>query len=177
METKRLIFREWRDGDQILLNKFLQDAEVMSAYEHAFSDEEVTNWLAWNVKSYAENCFGLWALELKETGEIIGECGLIFPEIDGEFFPEISYHLAQEFWHQGYATEAALAVRDWTWLETNYTELIITTRDTNIASMNVAIRCGFIIKKRMVKLYRGIEMPHYLFGYKKTPHNRDASAL
>lgn len=171
METKRLIFRAWQDGDEKHLNNFLQDAEVMAAYEHAFSDEEVTDWLAWNLKSYAENGFGLWALELKETGEIIGECGLILQEIDGTYFPEISYHLAKEFWHQGYAMEAALAVRDWALQETNYKELIITTRDTNIASMNVAIRCGFIIKKRLIKHYRGIEMPHYLFGYKKTSHN------
>ena len=70
-ETQRLIVREWQSEDEVELKKFLQDENVMYAYEHAFSDEEVANWLKWNLQSYQEYGYGLWALEKKRTGEPI----------------------------------------------------------------------------------------------------------
>ena len=42
-ETQRLIVREWQSEDEVELKKFLQDENVMYAYEHAFSAEEVAN--------------------------------------------------------------------------------------------------------------------------------------
>lgn len=70
-ETQRLIVREWQSEDEVELKKFLQDENVMYAYEHAFSDEEVANWLKWNLQSYQEYGYGLWALEKKRTGEVM----------------------------------------------------------------------------------------------------------
>ena len=66
-ETQRLIVREWQSEDEVELKKFLQDENVMYAYEHAFSDEEVANWLKWNLQSYQEYGYGLWALELSRN--------------------------------------------------------------------------------------------------------------
>lgn len=164
IETKRLALREWETKDLPDLKRFLQDAEVMWAYEHAFSDEEVANWLQWNLDSYQQNGYGLWAMVHKATGEIIGECGITPQTVDGVVYPEIGYHLVKSHWHQGYAVEAAQAVKAWGFDEMGFPELISTVRDTNLASMNVAIRNGMIVKKRYVKHYQGIDMPHYVFS-------------
>ncbi|MBO1307673.1 GNAT family N-acetyltransferase [Enterococcus sp. 669A] len=164
IETERLVLREWGTSNLPDLKRFLQDAEVMWAYEHAFSDEEVTNWLQWNMDSYRENGYGLWAMVHKATGEIIGECGITPQTVDGVVYPEIGYHLVKSYWHHGYAVEAAQAVKVWGFEEKEFPELISTVRDTNLASMNVAIRNGMIVKKRYVKHYRGIDMPHYVFS-------------
>lgn len=46
-------------------------------------------------------------------GKLIGDCGITIQNIDGELLPEIGYHIHKDFWRQGFATEAATAVRDW----------------------------------------------------------------
>lgn len=164
LETPRLRLREWTAGDIPNLTTFLGDAEVMYAYEHGFTADEVANWLSWNLASYQENGYGLWAIELKETGEVIGECGLTDQEVEGADYLEIGYHLKRSAWHHGYALEAARACKVYAFAVLKADEVVSIVRDTNLASMNVAIRNGMTVRKRFVKQYRGMAMPHYLFS-------------
>ena len=76
LETERLYLREMNQGDFHSLCKILQDDDTMYAYEGAFSDEEVQEWLDRQVSRYQKWNFGLWAVILKETEEMIGQCGL-----------------------------------------------------------------------------------------------------
>ena len=76
LETERLYLREMNQGDFHSLCKILQDDDTMYAYEGAFSDEEVQEWLDRQVSRYQKWNFGLWSLILKETDEMIGQCGL-----------------------------------------------------------------------------------------------------
>ena len=76
LETKRLYLRKLNQEDFSFFCKILQDEEVMYAYEHAFSDEEVQEWLNRQLARYAQYGFGLWAVILKENEELIGQCGL-----------------------------------------------------------------------------------------------------
>lgn len=168
LRTSRLVLREWVQNDYENLALFLKDREVMYAYEHGFTDEEVQAWLDWILYSYEENGYGLWAIVIKETNEVIGECGLTNQSIDDPVYCEIGYHLRKKYWHQGYAVEAARAVKQYAFDVLGKEEVVSIVRDTNIASMNVAIRNKMTIKKRVVKNYRNIAMPHYIFGAKKT---------
>lgn len=76
IETERLYLREMNQADFKSLCKILQDEEVMYAYEGAFSDAEVQEWLDKQISRYKKWGFGLWAVILKETDEMIGQCGL-----------------------------------------------------------------------------------------------------
>ncbi|WP_372011721.1 GNAT family N-acetyltransferase [Paenibacillus chitinolyticus] len=77
IETKRLIIREMVQSDYDALCGILCDEEVMRAsYESAFNLEEAQNWLNRHLKRYEEYGFGLWAVVLKETNEMIGQCGV-----------------------------------------------------------------------------------------------------
>lgn len=169
IETKRLLLREWEEGSKPFLRLFLQDLEVMYAYEHSFSDEEIEHWLQWNLQSYKDNGYGLWAMERKDTGEIIGECGLTNQTIDGIEYKEIGYHLCKKAWKNGYAVEAAQAVKKFAFEQLQLEEVVSIIRDTNIASMNVAIRNQMIVKKRVIKHYQEKIMPHYIFYTKNSP--------
>lgn len=111
LETQRLSLREMTKDDFPALCKILQDAEVMYAYEHAFSDEEVVAWLDKNLTRYEKDGFGLWAVVLKETGEMIGQCGLTLQNADDKEVLEVGYLFQKAFWHKGYATEAAIACK------------------------------------------------------------------
>ena len=76
LETERLILREMTGADFPLLCRHLQDAEVMHAYEHAFSDDEVQEVIEKQFQRYEQYGFGVWAVILKENEELIGQCGL-----------------------------------------------------------------------------------------------------
>ena len=76
LETQRLYLREMNQNDYRSLCAILQDEEAMYAYEGAFCDEEVQEWLDRQIARYERWGFGLWAVIQKETDEMIGQCGL-----------------------------------------------------------------------------------------------------
>jgi RimJ/RimL family protein N-acetyltransferase len=169
IDTERLILREMVESDFPLLCKHLQDPDVMYAYEWPFSDAEVQNGLEKQFKRYKQDGFGIWAVILKESGELIGQCGLSMqPYEDGELL-EIGYIFQKNHWKKGYATEAAIACREYAFDELNADEVFSIIRDTNIASQNVAKRNGMVMVDVFVKHYRGIDMPHYVFSVKRKP--------
>ncbi len=163
LETERLILREMTQDDYPALSKILQDVEVMYAYEHAFSDDETQNWLDRQISRYAELGYGLWAVTLKETGEMIGQCGLSMQDFDGTQVLEIGYLLRKGFWHKGYATEAAVACKEFAFQHLGEKEVYSIIRDTNIASQKVAERNGMSICGQFTKHYYGVDMPHLVF--------------
>jgi len=160
--TNRLVLRQMTVDDLPDLASMLQDAQAMFAYEGPFSDDEVRAWLDRQLANYEQFEYGLWAVTL--NGQMIGQCGITWQTIDGVRRPEIGYHIKRAFWHQGYATEAASACRDYALDVLGMDEIYCQVRDINIASMNVAIRIGMTIRSRFIKNYRGVNMPHYAFS-------------
>lgn len=163
-ETKRLILRKMTPSDREDLCRILQDEEVMYAYEGAFSDEEVEAWLDRQLKRYEEDGFGLWAVILKENGEMIGQCGLTMQDIPERKVVEIGYLFQKRYWHKGYATEAAKACKQYAFDKLKVGEVFSIIRDTNRASQEVARRNGMELAGTFVKHYRGVEMPHLVFS-------------
>ena len=109
LETERLLLRGLEQGDFKDVCKLLQDDEVMYAYEGAFNDQEVQNWLDRQFGRYRHDGFGLWGVVEKGSNELIGQCGITYQEFDGKRVPEIGYLFKKEFWHKGFAIEAAVA--------------------------------------------------------------------
>lgn len=110
LETERLLLRGLEQGDFKDVCKLLQDDEVMYAYEGAFNDQEVQNWLDRQFGRYRHDGFGLWGVVEKGSNELIGQCGITYQEFDGKRVPEIGYLFKKEFWHKGFAIEAASLV-------------------------------------------------------------------
>lgn len=169
LETKRLYLCEMKQSDFSSLCKILQDKDVMYAYEHAFDDDEVQEWLDRQIKRYNDYGFGLWAVILKETDEMIGQCGLSMQDCNSRQVLEIGYLFQKTFWHRGYASEAAIACKEYAFEILNADEVFSIIRDTNIASQNVAKRNGMAVTDRFIKHYYGVDMPHLVFSIK---HNK-----
>ena len=161
LETPRLILREMTQADYPALASILQDDRTMVAYEGAFSDEETQGWLDNQLTRYRKDGFGLWAVILKDNGAMIGQTGISWQNADGERVPEIGYLFNRAYWGNGYAIEAAAACREYAFEKLGLREVYSIVRDINIASINVAIRNGMLIRKRFIKHYRGVDMPHY----------------
>ncbi len=165
IETSRLILRRITHDDWKNLSSMLQDNDVMYAYEHAFSDNEVTQWLDRQLLRYEkEDGLGLLMSFRKSDGVPVGQCGLTYQQIRGRSVPEIGYLLRKEFWHQGYATEAAAAVRDYAFNTLGFPRVYSIIRDNNLPSQAVALRLGMEVVDEIVKHYYNMDMRHLCYA-------------
>ena len=167
LETQRLTLRELSQADYPALAAIMQDEQTMCAYEGAFSDEETQVWLNKQFTRYQTDGFGLWAVILKDSGAMIGQAGITWQEVGGERVPEVGYLFNRAYWGNGYATEAAIACKEYAFEKLGFHEVYSIIRDSNIPSINVAIRNGMLLRKRDIRHYRGVDMPHYVFGVRK----------
>lgn len=167
LQTQRTYLREMDWGDLDALKLILQDPEVMYAYAHAFSQEEVAAWMDKQLSRYREDGFGLWAMVLKESGQMIGQCGLSWQEAAGRRVLEIGYLLQKAYWGHGYATEAAQACKAYAFEVLGASQVYSIIRENNLPSIRVAQRNGMTCRGRIVKHYYGIDMPHFLYCVSK----------
>ena len=142
IETKRLFLREMTEHDYEALRKVLGDSSIMQHYPYIFDEARVRGWINRNIERYRIFGFGLWAVCLKETGEMIGDCGLTMQMIGDQIKPEIGYHIRGDLQRKGYAKEAACAVRDWTFRNTPFNMIYSYMKYTNEPSWRTAISYG-----------------------------------
>lgn len=171
LRTDRLQLRELTGEDRPALYRILQDEITMTHYEGAFDDALVEAWLSRMLERYRRDGYGLWAVQLRDTGEVIGQCGITrqpgpLPETTVD---EVGYLFHRDHWGHGYATEAARACRDYAFTALGTDRVWAHVRDTNLASINVAIRLGMMVRQRFVKHYRGVAMPHLAFAVDREP--------
>lgn len=113
LETPRLLLRELTAADFGALYDTLTDSDIMRHYPYTFDERRVRGWISKSIERYRDFGFGLWAVVLKETGGMIGDCGITMQFINSRIKPEIGYHLHHDWQKRGYAREAARVCRDW----------------------------------------------------------------
>ena len=142
LETKRLLLREMNPEDDDALFRVIGDPENMVYYPAPYDKAGTQRWLDWCLDCYARYGFGLWAVCLRDTGEMIGDCGLTLQNIHGETLPEIGFHIRRDCQRKGYAREAAAAVRDWAFRNTDYPALYSYCEHTNVPSFRTSESIG-----------------------------------
>lgn len=138
IETKRLYLRELVLEDTEELSKVLSDPESMQYYPDPFSKYKVEKWIQWNIDNYKKYNHGLWAVILKDEEKFIGDCGITMQIIDKETVPEIGFHIIKDYCNKGYATEAAIACKDYAFRVLNYPKVFSYSTVKNIPSQKVA---------------------------------------
>ena len=159
LETDRLTLREYVTEDFDALFEIVSDIETMQHYPAPFDEDKTRSWIQWNLDNYKKCGFGLWAVVLKETGEFIGDCGITIQDIDGEMLPEIGYHIHKKYWRKGFAKEAARAVRDWVFLNTQYDIIYSYMKYTNVGSYSTALANGM---KKVKEYQDGLDIPQLI---------------
>ncbi len=149
LTTARLRFRQLNLADKPQLMVFFDDP---IANEFLFVKTDVSaftdTWLRRQFGRYENEMGGLHALELIETGEFIGQAGLLFQWVDGIPKWEVSYHLFREHWGKGYATEAAIFCRNFCFENEMAETLISLIHPDNLRSQAVAKRNAMTEWKR-----------------------------
>lgn len=149
LETKRLTLRHLLPTDLESLFALYSDQEIRRYFpEGVLTFEETKEELEWFLNGHpAQPELGLWATIHKETNRFIGRCGLLPWTIDQRPEVEVAYLLAKEYWGQGLATEAALAIVHYGFEHLNLQRLICLIVRENQASINVATKIGMTFEK------------------------------
>ena len=110
-ETERLKIREFESHDVQALSKILSDPDVMEfSSKGPLNEADTMGFIEWCIKSYQKYGYGQWAVIEKESGKLIGCCGLSHATVDEVDEVEIGYRLDKEHWGKGLASEAASVV-------------------------------------------------------------------
>lgn len=176
LETDRLILRELQDCDFAALQSLLQDPAVMYAYEGPFSRQETCGWFEKQKTRYKNDGFGLWSVIRKADDTFIGQCGITMQSYRRQPVPEIGYLLRHACWHAGYATEAAAGCKRLAFGPLGMERIYSFIRDSNLASQRVALRNGMWHTDTVVKHFRGIDMPHFVFCAERTGREQEPEA-
>jgi len=147
LETTRLRLRQFSPADVDAMELVLGNPEAMKFYPAPFSREDVADWIDRNMGRYEREGFALWAMLLKSSGELIGDCGCVLQEVEGAREIEVAYHVRRDLWNQGYATEAARACMDYAFECLGTHKVISMIRPENVNSRRVAEKNGLAVEK------------------------------
>lgn len=145
MATSRLDLRELMPDDVDALAGMYADPEVMRfiGTGGVRTREDAAGAIATQQQEYRDRGYGEWATVRRDTGAMIGMCGIIrWPDIDGVEELEVAYLLARDSWGRGYATEAATAIRDWAFAVLGRERMVSLIYHDNAASIAVASKAG-----------------------------------
>ncbi|QLG86799.1 GNAT family N-acetyltransferase [Chitinibacter bivalviorum] len=136
LPTPRLTLRDWRDSDLPAFAVLGADPEVMRYFPALLSEAESDDFAAQIRARLQQYGWGFWALELRETREVIGMAGLNIPRVPLPFMPcvEIGWRLARPYWGQGLAYEAAAAALAFGFDELQLDEIVAFTALGNLRS-------------------------------------------
>jgi ribosomal-protein-alanine N-acetyltransferase len=152
IETPRLLLRPMVEDDVDHLLRTFGDPKVMAAFEsEPFDRSQMERWVRRNLEQQDRYGYGLFTVVLKANGLVIGDCGLEHTDVCGEMESELGYDLCSEYWGQGLATEAAIAVRDFAFDAQKLSRLICMIRRGNEASRRVAEKVGMHLDAEVVR--------------------------
>jgi len=163
LETTRVILREFRRDDADALARVISDPETMRFYPAPYDRAGVEEWIARNLQRYTKDGHGLWAMILKASGDLIGDCGLTVQNVDGADEVEIGYHVRRDLWGEGFATEAARACRDFGFARLPVERLISLIHPENLPSRRVAEKNGMTAWKEV--MWRNL--PHLVYAIRR----------
>jgi ribosomal-protein-alanine N-acetyltransferase len=145
LETRHLVLREMRHSDVESLHVIFSDPLTMRFWP-VFERSRTEQWVEVSLRSYAQHGFGLRALPLKGSEEVIGECWFLVQEAEGVAETGIGWHVRRDLWGKGIATEAAWAC-DYAFDRLDLDRLIALIHPENIASRRLAEKNGMTLMK------------------------------
>jgi len=167
LETERLLMRSWREDDLAPFAALNADPVVMEHFPSTLTRQESDALVVRITAQLDDLGYGLWALEVRDSGEFVGFTGLALQTFPAHFTPavEVGWRLKQSAWGHGYATEAALAALDYAFSVAELDEIVSMTAVTNVRSQRVMQRIGMTHNPA-----DDFEHPNVPDGHRVKPH-------
>ena len=159
LETDRVSLRHFHLTDAASFARVFDDAYAQRFYPDMTDEAAARRWIAKNLERYTTDGFGSWALCLRSTGELIGDCGLTNQAVEQTTEVEVGYHLRADHRGQGLITEAASACMQYGFSTIGTARLVSMVHPENYASMEVAKR----IHQRTRRFERLGDLYHLFF--------------
>jgi len=166
VQTERLFLRPMVYDDADVLQRLFGDPMAMEFIPVVPKNrEETLEWIGKVRHRYQIDGFCLYACIKKEDDAFIGYCGLLLQkDIDGQDEVEVGYVLFPQFWKNGFATEAAVACKNFGFDHFGFEKIISLIRPENLPSRRVAERNGMIVEKEIVRWGN----PHLVYMARKS---------
>jgi ribosomal-protein-alanine N-acetyltransferase len=144
LHSIRLTLRAWKDEDRAPYFELASDPMVMQYLTPLATREASDAWIDRHRVQLAAHGFAYWAVELRETGHLVGAVGLSRVTYEAHFTPAIGvgWRLAQQYWGKGYASEAAETALRYGFEELGLEEIVAVTLPANMRSQQVMRRLG-----------------------------------
>ncbi|HSM59845.1 MAG TPA: GNAT family N-acetyltransferase [Longimicrobiales bacterium] len=165
IETPRLRLREMTEDDLDFLAAMLADEDVMRHYPEPLDREGARAWLHRQIERYERDGHGFWLVEEVASGCPVGQVGLLRQTVDGEALREVAYMIQAPYQRQGYAVEAARAVRDHAFQVLDLEEVVSFIRPENLPSQKVASRVGM----EPTRMIRWAGLDHLVWCLRRDP--------
>lgn len=164
IETKHLILREYTHNDIEALLSILSDPITMQFWPTPFDRKGTEKWIEFTLESYREFDFGRYAVILKSTGEMIGDCGFKRVMINGVLENDLGYIIDKKYWGQGFATEASKACLQYGIDKHGMKRIVANMAVDHLASKKVAEKIGFKLEREFINS-RNRDLPTFILSF------------
>lgn len=169
LRTERLVLAHMTEQDLDFLAQMLGDPKVMRHFPNPLPRSDAEAWLGKVLESYEQSGRGFYLARLRDSGEPVGQIGLIDRQINGQPEVEIAYMLHHPFWNQGLATEGAVACRDHAFHVLSLPRVVSMIHSANQPSLRVAARLG--MQRIGETTHRGMALDLYGLDSPRTSGN------
>jgi [ribosomal protein S5]-alanine N-acetyltransferase len=162
LETERLITRHLTEADIPAWTEFFKEPDAIEffpMYHNKPYEESAHEWINRQMARYARQEYGMQALIDKQSGRLVGQCGLIAKDIDGIPELEVGYGILKPYWGLGYAAEAARLFIDFAFGQPGVGSIISTISPGNRKSIRVAEKNGLTFEK--ISIWQDMELCVY----------------
>ena len=168
LETERLALRRFRRDDVDAIFAIIGDDVAMQYYPKTFNRSDAVQWIERNLRRYREHGYGLFAVTLKGSDDVVGDCGVIKQDVEGETRLEVGYHFRRDQWGNGYATEAARACMGLAFHAFGADKIISLIRPENVPSRRVAERNGMQLERQVTHY----GLPHLVYAMRREEYGQ-----
>ena len=165
INTERLLLRRWRHEDHVPFAQMCSDPDVMRYIGNGSTRSAVdaARYISSFEREWNERGFGLFAVEARQTGNLIGFTGLSRPDFLPEVLPsvEIGWRFSKPSWRKGYATEAAIAALSFGVNQLGITDIVSICQTGNSASVRIMQKLGMIFDRTTIDPTCGREVEVY----------------
>lgn len=147
IQTPRTVIRPYTEADLERALPILSDPTTMSFWERPLDRDAVAAWVARNARSFRETGLGRMISELRDTGEAIGDCGIMRAEVGGREENDLGYIIHHPYWRRGFGMECARACLEYGLRDLGLRRIVANMPHDHTASVRVAEKLGMRLER------------------------------